>query len=55
MDRTILKNQLDTYRTPYEEEAAFVKDFAELTLDPLAYKRERLAGHFTASSWIDCQ
>ncbi len=52
MDRTILKNQLETYRTPYEEEAAFVKDFAELTLDPLAYKRERLAGHFTASSWI---
>lgn len=52
MDRNTLKNQLEVYRTPYEEEAAFIDDFIELSLDPLAFKRERLEGHFTASSWI---
>jgi 8-oxo-dGTP pyrophosphatase MutT (NUDIX family) len=52
MDRFTLKNQLQLYRTPYEEESAFIADFAELTEDPLAYKRERLEGHFTASAWI---
>lgn len=52
MDRITLRSQLEKYRTPYEEESAFVADFAELTLDPLAYKRERLEGHFTASSWV---
>lgn len=52
MDRLTLKAQLQKYRTPYEEEAGFIQDFINLTEDPLAYKRERLAGHFTASSWI---
>ena len=52
MDRIILKNQLEVYRTPYEEEAEFIEDFIDLTNDPLAFKRERLEGHFTASSWI---
>ncbi len=52
MDRITLKNQLESYRTPYEEEAHFLLDFSELTQDPLAYKRERLEGHFTASAWI---
>lgn len=52
MDRITLKNQLGVYRTPYEEEAAFIEDFIDLTQDPLAFKRERLDGHFTASSWI---
>ncbi|HSF52113.1 MAG TPA: NUDIX domain-containing protein, partial [Algoriphagus sp.] len=52
MDRITLRNQLEIYRTPYEEESAFIVDFAELTHDPLAYKRERLDGHFTASAWI---
>lgn len=52
MDRNTLKNQLEVYRTPYEDEAAFIDDFIELSLDPLAFKRERLEGHFTASSWI---
>jgi 8-oxo-dGTP pyrophosphatase MutT (NUDIX family) len=52
MDRTTFKNQLEAYRTPYEEEADFVGDFAALTLDTLAYRRERLEGHFTASAWI---
>lgn len=52
MNRKILKNQLEVYRTPYEEEAEFIDDFIALTLDPLAFKRERLDGHFTASSWI---
>jgi len=52
MDRITFRNQLELYRTPYEEESAFITDFAELTLDPLAYKRDRLEGHFTASAWI---
>jgi 8-oxo-dGTP pyrophosphatase MutT (NUDIX family) len=52
MDRITFRNQLELYRTPYEEESAFIADFAELTLDPLAFKRERLEGHFTASAWI---
>lgn len=52
MDRFTFRKQLELYRTPYEEEALFISDFTSLTEDPLAYKRERLAGHFTASSWI---
>lgn len=52
MDRITLRNQLEIYRTPYEEESAFISDFAELTYDPTAYKRERLDGHFTASAWV---
>ncbi|UZD24624.1 NUDIX hydrolase [Algoriphagus halophytocola] len=52
MDRSNLKEQLQKYRTPYEEEACFIPGFLELTEDPLAYRRERLEGHFTASAWI---
>ena len=52
MNRESLKNQLQVYRTPYEEESDFIRDFIELTDDPLAFKRERLEGHFTASAWI---
>ncbi len=52
MDRVNLREQLGRYRTPYEEESGFIQDFLELTDDPLAYGRERLEGHFTASSWI---
>lgn len=52
MNRHTLKAQLQKYRTPYEEEAAFIDGFIELTEDDLAFKRERLAGHFTASAWI---
>lgn len=52
MDRITLRNQLEIYRTPYEEESEFIADFADLTHDSLAYKRERLEGHFTASAWV---
>ncbi len=52
MDRNHLKDQLQKYRTPYEEEACFIQDFLDLTLDSQAYVRERLEGHFTASAWI---
>jgi 8-oxo-dGTP pyrophosphatase MutT (NUDIX family) len=52
MDRLALRQQLQNYRTPYEEESAFIVDFSELTHDPLGYKREQLDGHFTASAWI---
>lgn len=52
MNRTTFRNQLEIYRTPYEEESAFIVDFFDLTQDELAYKRERLDGHFTASAWI---
>lgn len=52
MNRIKFKEQLQKYRTPYEDEASFIADFGLLLEDPLAYKRERQAGHFTASAWI---
>jgi 8-oxo-dGTP pyrophosphatase MutT (NUDIX family) len=52
MDRKKLRENLEKYRTPFEEEASFVQDFIELTHDDLAFVRERLQGHFTASAWI---
>ncbi len=52
MNRFEFKEQLKKYRTPYEEESSSIKDFVELIDDPLAYRRERLEGHFTASAWI---
>ena len=52
MNREILRSSLELYRTPFEEEAGFVEDFISLTQDELAFRRERLAGHFTASAWI---
>ena len=52
MDRIEFSKQLSKYRTPYEEESSFINDFLKLTEDSLAYKRERLEGHFTASAWI---
>jgi 8-oxo-dGTP pyrophosphatase MutT (NUDIX family) len=52
MTREVLKSYLENYRTPFEEEAAFVPDFLELIEDPLAFQRERLEGHFTGSAWI---
>lgn len=44
---------LEAYRTRWPEEGACVGHFAQLAAeegDP--YLRERLAGHFTASSWL---
>ncbi|MBW3469883.1 NUDIX hydrolase [Arthrospiribacter ruber] len=52
MDRITLRKNLQQYRTPFEEEAAFIRDFVDLTHDELAFGRERLHGHFTASAWI---
>lgn len=52
MDRIQFRDQLKKYRTPYEEEVSFIQDFDDLTEDPLAYRRERLEGHFTASAWV---
>ncbi len=52
MDRNKLKFLLENYRTPFEEEQSFVRDFMELTEDQLAFCRERTEGHFTASAWI---
>jgi 8-oxo-dGTP pyrophosphatase MutT (NUDIX family) len=52
MNRISLRENLQNYRTPYEEEADFASEFLELTFDELAFKRERLEGHFTASAWI---
>ncbi|WP_106135309.1 NUDIX hydrolase [Mongoliibacter ruber] len=52
MNRKSLRENLKNYRTPFEEEAAFINDFIDLTHDELAFVRERLHGHFTASAWI---
>lgn len=45
---------LDAYRQRHPEEAATVAEFAELVREQGAdpYRRERLEGHFTASSWL---
>jgi 8-oxo-dGTP pyrophosphatase MutT (NUDIX family) len=52
MNRYSLRNSLQNYRTPFEEESPFIKDFIDLTFDDLAFVRERLQGHFTGSAWI---
>src|SRR5690606_36170533 len=52
MDRYKLKLLLENYRTPFEEEQSFVRDFIELAQDDMAFRRERTEGHFTASAWI---
>jgi 8-oxo-dGTP pyrophosphatase MutT (NUDIX family) len=52
MNRKTLRENLENYRTPFEEEHAFIQDFIDLTHDELAFVRERLHGHFTASAWI---
>ena len=52
MDIKILRNNLANYRTPFEDETAFVDEFFDLTFDHTAFIRERLEGHFTASAWI---
>ncbi len=52
MDRKELKSLITYYRTPFEEEKDFLADFLSLLDDPLAFRRERIEGHFTASSWI---
>lgn len=52
MNRQTLRENLENYRTPFEEEAASVKDFIDLTYDELAFRRERIQGHFTGSAWI---
>lgn len=45
---------LAAYRRRHPDEAATVAQFAELARDGGAdpYRRERLAGHFTASAWL---
>ncbi|MFD2202084.1 NUDIX hydrolase [Shivajiella indica] len=52
MNRQLLRTSLQNYRTPFEEESTFIKDFVDLTYDDLAFVRERLEGHFTGSAWI---
>ncbi len=52
MDRNILRQSLENYRTPFEDESAFAEEFIALTLDKDAFTRDRLEGHFTASAWV---
>lgn len=45
--------QLADYRAAWPEHADMVADFAELHADAQdPFRRERLAGHFTASAWL---
>ncbi len=45
--------ELDAYRAAWPAEAAVVEDFAALASDPgEPYRRERAAGHFTASAFL---
>ncbi|SNS04811.1 8-oxo-dGTP pyrophosphatase MutT, NUDIX family [Belliella buryatensis] len=52
MDRILLRQSLENYRTPFEEESAFVSEFIALTFEQDAFLRSRLSGHFTASAWV---
>ncbi|SIS81792.1 NUDIX hydrolase [Belliella pelovolcani] len=52
MDRTLLRQSLEKYRTPFEEESAFAPEFIALTFEEDAFLRSRLSGHFTASAWV---
>ncbi|MCH7408867.1 NUDIX hydrolase [Belliella sp. DSM 111904] len=52
MDRVILRQSLENYRTPFDEEKAFAAEFIELTYDDDAFLRSREQGHFTASAWV---
>ena len=48
-----LAAMLDAYRAQWPDEAPCVAHFAALAADPRdPYVRERLEGHFTASSWL---
>lgn len=50
---TVLASALVAYATAWPQEAATVDLFHALLADPLdPYRRERLAGHFTASCWL---
>ncbi|KEO75120.1 NUDIX hydrolase [Anditalea andensis] len=52
MDRHQLKKLLKNYRTPFDEEQSFINDFIELADHELAFYRQKLDSHFTASAWI---
>ncbi|WP_143959925.1 NUDIX domain-containing protein [Litoribacter populi] len=52
MNKLQLRKLLENYRTPFEEESLFIDDFIALTHDDLAFSRQRVQGHFTASAWI---
>src|SRR6187551_2058799 len=47
-----LRNALQTYATPFEEEQKFSTQFQELLLHPRCFHRDHLPGHITGSAWI---
>jgi len=53
MDRAQLFDNLDIYRTSYDEEMLFVPRFKSLLANfPTCYLRSLTTGHMTASAWI---
>jgi 8-oxo-dGTP pyrophosphatase MutT (NUDIX family) len=50
--RTELIQQLETYRTTFEEEQAMAKHFLHLLQHERCYYRDHLPGHITGSAWI---
>jgi 8-oxo-dGTP pyrophosphatase MutT (NUDIX family) len=50
--RSSLVDAIRHYRSLYQEELAFKKQFLELLDHPRAFYRDHLPGHITASGWI---
>lgn len=55
MSRQKLIDQLNSYKTDYEEEALTVPRFLSLLTYPNCFHRSLLSGHVTASAWITDQ
>lgn len=47
-----LETLLETYEPEDNQEKEYKEEMLEMLKDPDCFKRERLAGHFTASDWI---
>jgi 8-oxo-dGTP pyrophosphatase MutT (NUDIX family) len=52
LNRSILLQQLENYKSTYSEENVFKNQFIELLQHPDAFQRTHLPGHITGSAWI---
>jgi 8-oxo-dGTP pyrophosphatase MutT (NUDIX family) len=52
MDRHLLLEKLQSYKTRFKEEQEFLKQFSELLKSENCFQRTHLPGHITGSSWI---
>jgi 8-oxo-dGTP pyrophosphatase MutT (NUDIX family) len=50
--REQLLKAIRDYKTPYEDEANFIRKFLNLLQHPRSFHRDHLPGHITGSAWI---